>query len=82
MAGKINVAVLLMCFMCFMVLVVVVQFSQAHGDDGQDDYKVCFMQCFDFSIAKGLGNSLSEIQCDQICSQFMKFAKVDKILKN
>ncbi|KAI3988702.1 hypothetical protein MKX01_013673 [Papaver californicum] len=79
MAEKMNVVVLLMCFM---VLAVVVQFIQAHDDDGHDDYKLCFMKCFDFSKAKGLGNSLSEIQCDQMCSQFVKFAKVEEILKN
>ncbi|KAI3927158.1 hypothetical protein MKW92_033578 [Papaver armeniacum] len=79
MAGKINVAVLLMCFM---VLAVVVQFTQAHGDDGHDHYKVCFMKCFDFSKAKGLESYLSEIQCDQMCNQFAKFAKVDEIFKH
>ncbi|KAI3970485.1 hypothetical protein MKX01_024132 [Papaver californicum] len=79
MAGKINVVILLMCFM---ILVVAVQLSQAHGDDGSADYKVCFMQCFDFLKTKGLGNSLSEIKCDQMCSNFEKFAKFEEVLKN
>ncbi|KAI3837634.1 hypothetical protein MKX03_029759 [Papaver bracteatum] len=79
MAGKMNVAVL---FMCFMVLAVVVQFTQAHGDDGHDHYKVCFMKCFDFSKAEGKGNYLSEIQCDQMCNQVVKFAKFDNIFNS
>ncbi|RZC52309.1 hypothetical protein C5167_020737 [Papaver somniferum] len=79
MAKKMNVAVLLMCFM---VLAVVVQFTQAHGDDGHDHYKVCFMKCFDFSKTKGLGNSLLEIQCDQMCNEFEKFKKLDNIFKH
>ncbi|RZC80812.1 hypothetical protein C5167_043396 [Papaver somniferum] len=79
MTGKMNVAVLLMCFM---VLAVVVQFTQAHGDDGHDHYKVCFMKCFDSSKAKGLGNSLSEIQCDQMCNELEKFNKFDNIFKH
>ncbi|MCL7024334.1 hypothetical protein MKW94_011818 [Papaver nudicaule] len=79
MAGKINVVVMLMCFM---VLAVAVQFSQAHGDDGPFTYKTCFMTCFDLFKAKGLGNSLSEMKCDGMCSIAEKFGKYDEVLKN
>ncbi|MCL7038451.1 hypothetical protein MKW94_018248 [Papaver nudicaule] len=78
MAGKMSVAIVLMCFM---VLVAAVQLSQAHGDDGSSSYKVCFMKCFDFFKASGLGNSLSEIKCDQKCSEFEKFEQILEKLK-
>ncbi|RZC59169.1 hypothetical protein C5167_006475 [Papaver somniferum] len=72
MAGKINVAILLMCFI---VLVVAVQLIQAHGDEGTDVYKVCFMKCFDFWKATGLANTHCEIKCDQLCSHVEKYGK-------
>ncbi|KAI3971442.1 hypothetical protein MKW92_029221 [Papaver armeniacum] len=70
MAGKTNVAILLMCFM---ILAVAVQLSQAHGDEGTDVYKACFMKCFDFWKATGLANNHCEMKCDLLCTDVEKY---------
>jgi len=77
MAGKINVAILLMCFM---ILAVAVQLSQAHGDEGTGVYKECFMNCFDYWKAKGFTNYQCEMKCDLFCSDVDKYGNYHDIL--